>query len=476
MPRTLFVISDLHIGGRPGFQICSPAGRDLLADFLNWVASRAEGGEDVHLVVNGDAVDFLAEEPFAEFTADNQEATDKLQSILDSSEGVWKAFRRIASAGAELTILLGNHDLELTLPGPHKLLRETIGAGRVTFMFDNQALDLGDVLIEHGNRYDAWNIVNHDALRSVRSALSRRETPPDFPAPAGSRLVIKVMNEVKDNLRFVDLLKPENDAVLPLLAALSPVSGTQIKRVVEYQRQMKGVRFTDAGTPEDTANISASDDMAGPADSDSAPLDPGARLAVAILDAQSGGDSADIGFSDNLDFVQLWRASGNPARRDELLDRLYNAFMHRLSAQSEAFKVDRELPEYLTAAESSAKRGFKLVLYGHTHLVKRMALGTGTAMYLNTGTWADLMMLPRAVLVEDRNVAIPALASFVKDLEQNQLDKWRRPLPSFARLEMVGTRLLSADVFVYKGKGQFDSVPAESLEPVAIDPAEPAGV
>src|SRR5687767_5544315 len=201
MPRTIYVIYDLHIGGRPGFQICSPAGRALLADFLNWVASRAEGGEDLHLVVNGDAVDFLAEEPFAEFTGDNDAATAKLQSILDSSEAVWSAFRRVVGAGAEVTFLLGNHDLELTLPGPYQLLRETVGPGRVTFLFDNQALDLGDVLIEHGNRYDAWNIVNHDALRSIRSALSRRETPPDFPTPAGSRLVINVMNDVKDALR-----------------------------------------------------------------------------------------------------------------------------------------------------------------------------------------------------------------------------------------------------------------------------------
>ena len=84
--------------------------------------------------------------------------------------------------------------------------------------------------------------------------------------------------------------------------------------------------------------------------------------------------------------------------------------------------------------------------------------------------------MPKMTLVWLLVYCSGALASFVKDLEQNQLDKWRRPLPSFARLEMVGTRLLSADVFVYKGKGQFDSVPAESLEPVAIDPAEPAGV
>jgi UDP-2,3-diacylglucosamine pyrophosphatase LpxH len=478
MPRTLYVISDLHLGGRPGFQICSQKGRELLADFLGWIASRAEGGEDLHLVVNGDAVDFLAEQPFEEFTADNQKATAKLQSILDSSKPIWSAFRKVAGTGAEVTFLLGNHDLELTLPGPHKLLRETIGPGRVTFLFDNQALDLGDVLIEHGNRYDAWNIVNHDVLRSVRSAVSRREAPPDFPAPAGSRLVINVMNAVKEDLRFVDLLKPENDAVLPLLVALSPASWTRIRMVIEYHRQMQRVRFTDEGTPVDSANIADSGAMGSMSNMGDMAMDtdPGASLAAAMINAESEGDSADIGFRENLDFLNLWRASGDAARRGELLDRLYTAFRHRLGAQAEAFKVDRELPEYLTAAESSARNGFKLVLYGHTHLVKRLAIAHGTARYLNTGTWADLMMLPRAVLVEDRAAAISALESFVMDLERNELDKWRRPLPCFARLEMEGTQLLDADVFVYKGKGHFDPVPAESLEPVAIDPADPRGV
>jgi UDP-2,3-diacylglucosamine pyrophosphatase LpxH len=205
MPCTVFVISDLHLGGRPGFQICSPSARKVIADFLGWVGRLAAGGHDIHLVVNGDIVDFLAESPFQVFTADDAAATRKLQSIMDGSVEVWTAMRAVAAAGAEITVLLGNHDLELVLPGSHRLLREAIGPGRIVFLFDNQALDLGDVLIEHGNRYDAWNVIDHDALRRLRSAISRREAAVEMPSPAGSRLVIDVMNVVKEKLRFVDL-------------------------------------------------------------------------------------------------------------------------------------------------------------------------------------------------------------------------------------------------------------------------------
>jgi UDP-2,3-diacylglucosamine pyrophosphatase LpxH len=468
MPRSVFVISDLHLGGRPGFQICSPAGRALLTDFLEWLATLASGGHSLHLVVNGDMVDFLAEPPFADFTADDGEATRKLQSILDSSPAVWAAFRKSAAAGAEITILLGNHDLELVLPGPQKLIRDTIGPGRVSFLFDNQALDLGDVLIEHGNRYDAWNIVDHTALRQVRSAVSRRETPVDFRAPAGSRLVIDVMNDIKEQLRFVDLLKPENDAVLPLLAALSPVSATQIRTVIRYQRQMKRVQFGPGQAPLDSENIADVDDAS------TLPAEPGEQLADAFLTAETGVDSGDIGFSDNLDFLHLWRAAATPARRDQLIDRLYVALRHRLGAQFDAFKVDRELPDYLNAVESSTSRGFKIVIYGHTHLAKRVPLA-GAATYLNTGTWADLMMLPRSVLQGNKLAALGELGSFVGDLENNRLTRWRRPLPTFARLEMEGQMALSADVYVYAGGGHYDALPMEALEPLAADPSQPSG-
>lgn len=467
MPHTVIVISDLHIGGAPGFGICSDAGRTLLVDFLATVADEARIGRDVHLVVNGDAVDFLAQEPFEVFTADNRAATAKLRAILESSAEVWAQFRAVAAAGAEVTFLLGNHDLELTLPGPSRLLRETLGPGRVNLLFDNQALDLGDVLIEHGNRYDAWNIVDHDALRRVRSAASRRESIAEFPAPAGSKLVIDVMNDIKGQLRFVDLLKPENDAVLPLLAALSPVSAAQIKSVIAYQKQMRGVRFDPQQRPLDRANIS------NPGAVTIADVDePGAALANALLATDPGG--ANIGFDENMDFLRLWRAAGNVSRRGELLDRLYTALRHRVAAQREAFRVDRELPEYETAARASAGRGFRLVVYGHTHLVKRVALAATKSTYINTGTWADLMMVPHAVLVDDRTQAIPALLQFVTDLENNRLDRWRRPAPTFARIEMESTRLLDADVLKYSGSGRSEPVPVEMFEPVAVDvpPAE----
>ena len=54
----LYVISDLHIGGQPGFQIFDQG--DLLSRFIDYVTARPG---KVGLVINGDSVDFLAEAP-----------------------------------------------------------------------------------------------------------------------------------------------------------------------------------------------------------------------------------------------------------------------------------------------------------------------------------------------------------------------------------------------------------------------------
>src|SRR5690349_11818822 len=98
MAKSLFVISDLHLGGAEGFQMCSPAGRDRLAAFIDHVGRCTKDG-DVHLVINGDVVDFLAEKEFASFTSDDLQATRKLASVIQSTGAVWKSLHDLLRAG-----------------------------------------------------------------------------------------------------------------------------------------------------------------------------------------------------------------------------------------------------------------------------------------------------------------------------------------------------------------------------------------
>lgn len=58
MATQVFVISDLHLGGVPGFQMCPPTGRTLLAEFVRSVTAQHRPELEAHLVIAGDVVDF----------------------------------------------------------------------------------------------------------------------------------------------------------------------------------------------------------------------------------------------------------------------------------------------------------------------------------------------------------------------------------------------------------------------------------
>ena len=90
------------------------------------------------------------------------------------------------------------------------------------------------------------------------------------------------------------------------------------------------------------------------------------------------------------------------ARVSEIgFDVLHKALRAYAEAHCLAYKVDQEDAEYLDAAKALRKRGFSIVVFGHTHLAKRVGLGGG-GTYLNTGTWADLMRMPAAMPISQR--------------------------------------------------------------------------
>ncbi len=453
---SLFVISDLHLGGvpagagSPGFQMCSAQGRARLAQFIRWIAGRHSATHEVHLLVNGDIVDFLAEQTFSSFTNGDAPARDKLAQAIGHSKEVWEALRAFAGTGARLTLLLGNHDTELSLPAARRLLLETVGPGRVEFLYDNQAYVEGPVLIEHGNRYDGWNAVSHGTLRAIRSQLSRGEAPDEYLGPAGSQLVKNVMNPIKQDYPFVDLLKPEGKAMVPILAVLHPAALQEIGSLSMLAAKSLQVRFDGNGIPRDQQNIGS------PA------LDAGAADPQLLLARRLAGvpDSSNISAMGELKGL-IERIAGNLSEkaRDWEIGKLLEALKNFASEQREAFDVNSEDETYLRPARAAMDRGYKAVIYGHTHLVKRVRREGDGALYLNTGTWADLMKLPQGILDGDDRAARAQLREFLADLKARRLDGWRRQLPTFARVDFKNGEYAGADVYLYEDGNRFQPVP-----------------
>jgi UDP-2,3-diacylglucosamine pyrophosphatase LpxH len=488
MKTRLFVISDLHLGGapandgKPAFRMCSETGRERLVAFIEWVTTQKVAGDaDVHLVIAGDIVDFLAEsrpqKQFSAFTADDREAHKKLCVIIDDTREIWDALKRMTQAGAALTLMLGNHDLELCLPEPRRRLIESVSPGRVEFVYDNQAFTFGPVLIEHGNRYDGWNAVKHNKLREARSLISRRESGTFEPLP-GSHMVIELVNPLKQNLSFVDLLKPETAALLPLLAFLDPHKYEDTKTFLKQQIQASRVRYDESQQPLDLDFAAASRVKLARPSIDT--LDPAAgtgdaeddRLFALADSIAGGGDPAMAGSIGS--FFERWKDRLAEQYKETQLRLLYEALRSFSDKHYRAFNVEQEDEVYLKAATESAVLGFEVIVYGHTHLAKRISLNGRTALnkksvqnnavYLNSGTWADLMAVPATILDgTDSQASYDALLTFANDLASNQIDHWRRSVPTFVNIELDGDRVIDAQVMLFGSDGNSQPLTTELL-------------
>jgi hypothetical protein len=83
---------------------------------------------------------------------------------------------------------------------------------------------------------DGWNVVDHHALLQVSRALNRGVEPPKWDANAGTTFVIDVMNDVKKDFPMVDLLKPETEAAVPVVVAITPWKLKDIMKIVRAGR------------------------------------------------------------------------------------------------------------------------------------------------------------------------------------------------------------------------------------------------
>jgi UDP-2,3-diacylglucosamine pyrophosphatase LpxH len=466
----LFVISDLHLGGHPhvtnvdeplGSQICHSY--QELTNFINWVRTQANGDGSVELVVNGDIVDFLMEDNYggassaSPWSADEALVLKKLQLIIERtrSNGTYGPFEAMAALlkdGQCLTFLLGNHDVELSLPAVRRYLEQQMqGRGHFRFIYDGEAYVRGDLLIEHGNRYDPWNIVDHSALRQERSLLSRglgkrmqQRVSGAFVPPPGSFMVINVINEIKHRYRFVDLLKPETEAVLPILLAVH----SNLQHVLAAALQMYSQsdnEFLSAAEPMLDGQLSARGStgevsleaslrrVLGDEAPSLFPVETGQGEELGVADAWRSLQELSANIGTFLDDAQGLFADKAVAARDELLRVALAAWRGKLSRDE-----SKEVTPYRDAVQELANEGgFNCVVFGHTHLRKQETIEVNgrSVTYINTGTWTDTMQIPLDLL-EPGAAARTGFRNFVNDLKENRLDRYLERCLSYADIQL----------------------------------------
>lgn len=535
----VYVISDLHLGGRgpdwtpkrsggahPDRRMCGVRAQEQLEAFLKDLALLAQStsGPHIHLVINGDFVDFLAEaDPddgaFKGFQDDAGKAQATLARIMNTPRtgtsgnptetGCKEVFEALVQflkmPRAKLTILVGNHDLELAWKSCDDLLREYL-TGKNKARDDKLAIDtsghplvLGQLWIEHGNRYDIWNYANYSRLREATTSKNKTAK---FQHPLGSDLVVKVINPEKSAHPFIDLLKPETRGVLPLLWYLLPPSKRKaLLDQIPVARLALGAVAQKLGlrapvVPERSASAEGSAKTSSDTSSATIPEGRDALFDTEELDAlpllkdllveelrcldpmttvhgpssSAGQDAKTALLKDMEAFFLVISPNGNSlvdyegynsARRKEVLreiriviDRLQTDSVDQLAVHTEKSKY---WDAFLKIIEGRNRvRNGKLVrktdtvLLGHSHVMKHMSHkfqnDNEKVYYINTGTWADLMLFPAQSEVAEHEQVIQEM---ITDILNKRHEEYLHRLPSYALIKLNNNIVEDRKLYIF---------------------------
>jgi len=429
------VISDLHIGGNTNLDIFRS--QTQLSGFLR---SLSDG--PTTLIINGDFLDFLAVEP-AHF--DRESAQNKITAIINAepNQDIWNSFRKFMTGSDHqnrIDILLGNHDVELVFEEVQQALAEVMAdaadGNRIRFLIDTVSyprLVIGGVHfhIEHGFQYDPFNWYEHSKLIE---ATRFQQDGSSFELPVGSEIVYAVLNRLTPNHPYMPLLKPEA-AAFWMLAALAPeeifrhagrtavIGSSTLKSILK--KSLKGTQLAPDRAP-------------GPSGLQT-------QLVEMLLDGLTENTLEDLeefidhGQGNERPLKGLTFAS-SPLLRGKLF--LVRRALRSLKTQRDEFFDPTRQDHFKNTLDLLLAQGAKVALFGHSHSRKMQALyrqssgwsadplllAAPSLLYLNTGTWANLLDFDLAVLADDE-----AAQEWLENLEAGNVPATL--IYTYARLE-----------------------------------------
>jgi len=223
---TKIILSDLHLGA--GFFDGANPLEDFrhdrqFSDFLMSLRDESESaGRPMDLIINGDFIEYLQVpavpvseyDPRAAYPEDAYRSTTEADAVLRTDlviAGHRPVFEGLAGFLSErprrtVTVIKGNHDLQLHWPGVQERIRQALGAvgPRAPLLtFAARSVLQDGVYVEHGNQYgDPLN-----SLDDFENPVDPRH-PDRLKTPVGSRFVIEFFNHVEYEKWWVDAVKP----------------------------------------------------------------------------------------------------------------------------------------------------------------------------------------------------------------------------------------------------------------------------
>ena len=415
------VVSDLHLGGEGDFQIFDAT--QELVTLIDEISAKSNE-LNIGLVINGDFVDFLAEEDASTFNPVT--AVTMLQRIVEDNKfkPVWQALSQFLNKeNRRLVIVIGNHDIELTLPWVQdellKLLtnNDSVKRARVRLVMEKGGylctVDGHKVLCTHGNEVDPWNVIDYKKISDLTSDMVQGRTMASWKPNAGSRMVIEVMNEVKKTRPFIDLFKPETEGAVKALLFLDSSQLKRFKTIAKiFSRKVRDEKRMKDGllASDETQNINdISDANLDMMDGDDIwdyvenRVETTDDSAIDLLDAD---DEAFLGTG--MAIVKSIFGASKGAVLKEALEPLID---------DDTFKIDKK-DDTFRDMDDRVGNDIKFLITGHTHLRRALPRKHGGGYYFNTGTWVRVLRLDKEVLSSDKK-----MDDVVKAFESGELSE-----------------------------------------------------
>ena len=391
----IIVISDLHIAASCGSGLFQSDKE--LAGFLKWICKETR---HCSLVLNGDVFDFLvAREPKA--LVDAKGFASQAALMIKNHAEAFEALSLLAdSPKHRLFIIGGNHDPEAIFPEVQSAiageLKQSYRHLPIRWLVNGEALSLdvgqAKILIEHGDQYDDWNYIDHETLRRLVSLNTRGLDGGDvYKPPPGSYLVINRFNPIRERFPWIERLQPLNFKVLSLILDLI------------MPKLERGEQFALWGAVKEVERMSR-------------------RAAMNEAFRRLNPETEFWGEADNgrQRFIE-WRGEIQEADTWGKAEPDFASMTKRLrkvSAGDGFFDIEKPDHSFNTVNRLTGF-GNDLVIHGHTHAAKAYRVGKG--LYLNSGTWAQLMRLPASDASEEE------WTEFLKRLDRGEADSFSRP-------------------------------------------------
>jgi hypothetical protein len=306
---------------------------------------------------------------------------------------------------------LGNHDLELALPWVRRRLAGLLAGDapedgdaprRLHLITDGTGVSCTvggrTVLCVHGNEVDRWNPADFERIREIGRDVQLGRPIDTWIPNAGTQMVIDVMNGVKRQFPFVDLLKPEKEGVVPVLAACDPSQLASLNRVtglvgVAGNRLAAALRKPRGMLGEEPAEepLTASSGQPARTLSRRDPRIVSSQMMLAVEDAVR----RDLDPLEMVEGVEASRLAMTGAFwkwvNDQPTEEVLREALDKLD-RDRSFDL-RDYDDTAKALDKEISPVIDFVVAGHTHLERALPRRNGGGVYFNSGTWARLIRI-----------------------------------------------------------------------------------